>query len=82
MNNQTDVNFEQILEAALSIKGHAHNTPVLTNGAADALTQAQLYFKCENLQRTGSFKFKGAQTRSEAIFPREANSGVFQQNPP
>ncbi|HWZ49518.1 MAG TPA: pyridoxal-phosphate dependent enzyme [Herbaspirillum sp.] len=60
MNNQTDVNFEQILEAALSIKGHAHNTPVLTNGAADALTQAQLYFKCENLQRTGSFKFRGA----------------------
>ena len=30
--------------------------------------------------RTGSFKFKGAQTRSEAIFPRDANSGVFQQN--
>ena len=60
MNNQTDVNFEHILDAVQSIKGHAHNTPVLTNSAADELTQAQLYFKCENLQRTGSFKFRGA----------------------
>lgn len=60
MNNQTDVNFEHILEAALSIQGHAHHTPVLTNRAADELTQAQLFFKCENLQRTGSFKFRGA----------------------
>ncbi|GAC1609724.1 MAG: threo-3-hydroxy-L-aspartate ammonia-lyase [Aquirhabdus sp.] len=60
MTNQTDVNFEQILEATRSIKGYAHNTPVLTNGVADELARAQLYFKCENLQHTGSFKFRGA----------------------
>ena len=60
MNNQTDVNFEHILDATDSIKGHAHHTPVLTNSAVDEFTQAQLYFKCENFQRTGSFKFRGA----------------------
>jgi threonine dehydratase len=38
----------------------AQRTPVLTSRTADELTGAQLYFKCENFQRMGAFKFRGA----------------------
>ena len=46
--------------AALRLQNVAHRTPVLRSGMADELLGAQVFFKCENLQRTGSFKFRGA----------------------
>jgi threonine dehydratase len=49
-----------ILKAAKILNGHAHKTPVLTSTHADALTKAKIFFKCENLQRIGAFKFRGA----------------------
>ncbi|GAB1386778.1 threo-3-hydroxy-L-aspartate ammonia-lyase [Melaminivora sp.] len=49
-----------VLAAAQRLQGVAHRTPVLRSGMADQLLGAQLYFKCESLQRTGSFKFRGA----------------------
>ena len=49
-----------VVDAAHRLRGMAHRTPVLRSSTADALLGAQLFFKCENLQRTGSFKFRGA----------------------
>jgi hypothetical protein len=46
--------------AALRIASHAHRTPVLRSRSLDALSGAWIVFKCENLQRAGAFKFRGA----------------------
>jgi threonine dehydratase len=54
------VDFSDIDGAALRLRGVAHRTPVLTSRSADAATGAHLFFKCENLQRAGAFKFRGA----------------------
>ena len=47
-------------DAAGRIAGVAHRTPVVTSRSVDARTRAQVFFKCENLQRAGAFKFRGA----------------------
>lgn len=52
--------FDDVSEAAHRLKGMAHHTPVLRSTTADTLLGAQLFFKCENLQRMGAFKFRGA----------------------
>ena len=49
-----------VLQAANRLKGLVHRTPILRSTAADEKYNAQFFFKCENLQRTGSFKFRGA----------------------
>jgi threonine dehydratase len=54
------ISFEDVRAAARRLEGHAHRTPVLRSRTADTLTGAQLFFKCENLQRMGAFKFRGA----------------------
>ncbi len=52
--------FADVARAADRIAGVAHRTPVLTSRTADAMTGASLFFKAENLQRGGAFKFRGA----------------------
>jgi threonine dehydratase len=52
--------FDLVLRAAQALQGVAHRTPVLTSSTFDALTQAEVHFKCENFQRVGAFKFRGA----------------------
>jgi threonine dehydratase len=52
--------YADVVDAAARIEGHAHRTPVLRSRTADAMVGAQIYFKCENLQRIGAFKFRGA----------------------
>jgi threonine dehydratase len=52
--------YDDVVAAAARLDGHAHRTPVLRSRSADALLGAELVFKCENLQRTGAFKFRGA----------------------
>ena len=52
--------YDDVAEAAHRLKGMAHRTPVLRSSTADALLGAELFFKCENLQRMGAFKFRGA----------------------
>ena len=54
------VTINQIEEAHERIKPFIHRTMVLTNQSLDELTGAKIYFKCENFQKTGSFKFRGA----------------------
>ncbi|CAO3428431.1 threo-3-hydroxy-L-aspartate ammonia-lyase [Azospirillum doebereinerae] len=54
------ISFADVAGAAERIAGVAHRTPVLTSATADALTGGRLFFKCENFQRTGAFKIRGA----------------------
>jgi len=54
------VNYTDVVTAAARLQGAAHRTPVLTSSTADARTGAKLFFKPENLQRMGAFKFRGA----------------------
>jgi threonine dehydratase len=54
------VTFDDVVVAASVLQGNAHRTPVLTSRTVDARTGARVYFKCENLQRGGAFKFRGA----------------------
>ena len=52
--------FDDVLEAAQRIKPYIHQTPVLTSSFMNELTGAQLFFKCENFQKAGAFKVRGA----------------------
>jgi threonine dehydratase len=54
------IDHSDVLSAQARIRGHALRTPILRSDVADRLTGGELYFKCENLQRTGAFKFRGA----------------------
>lgn len=54
------VTYADVQAAANRIKGVAHRTPVMTSRTGDELAGAKVYFKCENLQRGGAFKFRGA----------------------
>lgn len=66
------------LEAARARLGSvAHRTPVLTCASLDRAAGAQLFFKCENFQRTGSFKFRGAWNTVQSLAPAEAARGVL-----
>ncbi|HEV2289958.1 MAG TPA: pyridoxal-phosphate dependent enzyme [Candidatus Acidoferrales bacterium] len=58
------------------IRAHIHRTPVFTSETLDAMTGAQLFFKCENLQKTGSFKFRGATNAVFSLTEEEARRGV------
>jgi threonine dehydratase len=65
------------IEAAASrIRAHAHRTPVLRSRNLDALAGAELFFKCENLQRTGAFKFRGACNAVWSLDDAQAARGV------
>jgi threo-3-hydroxy-L-aspartate ammonia-lyase len=59
--------FADVAEAARRLEGVAHRTPVLTSRTADAMAGAQLFFKAENLQRGGAFKFRGAYNAISAL---------------
>ena len=68
--------YEDVLAAAARIHGHAHRTPVLRSTTADALLGAQVFFKCENLQRAGAFKFRGAFNALSRFTPEQRRAGV------
>ena len=52
--------FADVVAAAGRIEGHAHHTPVMRSSTLDQRLGAQVFFKCENFQRMGAFKFRGA----------------------
>ena len=54
------VSLKDVLDAARRIRPVVHETPVLTSKSLDAMAGVQLFFKAENLQKTGSFKARGA----------------------
>ncbi len=71
------VTYDDIASAHQRIKGVARRTPVLTSTTADALVGAELFFKCENLQRMGAFKFRGAYNALSQLGPEERKRGVL-----
>jgi threonine dehydratase len=70
------VTLEDIKQAALTLRGHAVRTPLLNSPEIDARTGARVLFKPEVLQRTGSFKFRGAYTKLCSIPPERRAAGV------
>ncbi|WP_266170827.1 pyridoxal-phosphate dependent enzyme [Dyella subtropica] len=68
--------FEQICDAAARIAPYATVTPVLRSARLDALVGAELHFKCENLQRGGAFKFRGACNAVWSLDDAQAARGV------
>ena len=70
------ISHADIRAAAARLDGIAHRTPVATSHTADQRTGAQLYFKCENLQRMGAFKFRGAYNALSQFTPEQRSAGV------
>jgi threonine dehydratase len=71
------VTFDDIAAAHERIKPHARRTPVMTSGQVDQIAGAKLFFKCENLQRMGAFKFRGAFNALSQLSPEDRRRGVL-----
>lgn len=70
------VTYSDIEAAARRLEGVAHRTPVVTSRTFDELAGCQAFFKCENLQRMGAFKFRGAYNALSTLTPAEKERGV------
>jgi threonine dehydratase len=75
-----NLTWKAIVEAHARIQPRIHRTPVLTSASLDAMTGARLFFKCENFQRTGSFKIRGASNAILALSEQEAACGIVTQS--
>ena len=72
----TRPNLSAIRAAHARIRPFIHRTPVLTCSALDALVGASLFFKCENFQKVGAFKIRGATNAVLSLTDEEASRGV------
>lgn len=68
--------FDSVQEAARRIDPYVHRTPVLTNASLNRLVNAELFFKCENFQKVGAFKFRGACNAVFSLSAEEVSRGV------
>lgn len=68
--------FEDVEQAHRRISNKVHRTPVLTSSSINESSGAELYFKCENFQKTGSFKFRGATNALLQLSGEELSKGV------
>jgi threonine dehydratase len=69
--------FSEIQAAALRVRGVAHRTPIVTSRTLDERVGAQVFLKCENLQRVGAFKIRGAWNAVSQLSPEEKRRGVI-----
>ncbi len=69
--------FDDVVAAAARIDGHAHKTPVLRSSTLDQRLGAQVFFKCENFQRMGAFKFRGAFNALSRFDAAQRGAGVI-----
>lgn len=79
MNQMTDMyipTFDDVKAAHERIKPHIHRTPVLTSSYFNDLTGAELFFKCENFQKAGAFKVRGASNAVFGLSDEQAAKGV------
>lgn len=74
--SQSIPTFKDIENAHNRISDKVHHTPVLTSSSINELYDTELYFKCENFQKTGSFKFRGAYNAVQQLSDQEASHGV------
>jgi threo-3-hydroxy-L-aspartate ammonia-lyase len=77
MSNNNSVTITDVQSAANSLFGIAHRTPVLTSRLINERTNSQVFFKCENFQRTGSFKFRGAYNALSQLSEAQKQRGVI-----
>src|SRR3954454_18843726 len=68
--------FADVADAATQIAGVAHRTPVTTSRSVNARTGAEVFFKCESLQRAGAFKFRGAYNALSRLTTDERRRGI------
>ena len=68
--------YADVVDAAERLAGHAHRTPVLTSRTVDDEFGAPVFFKCENFQRMGAFKFRGAFNALSRFDRRQREAGV------
>ena len=68
--------YDDVAAAASRLAGQAHRTPVLTSQTADDESGARLFFKCENFQRMGAFKFRGAYNALASFDAAQRRGGV------
>ncbi|MEO6270296.1 MAG: pyridoxal-phosphate dependent enzyme, partial [Lautropia sp.] len=68
--------YRDVEAAAARLEGVARRTPVMTSRTVDRLLDANLFFKCENLQRIGAFKFRGAYNAIAQLDPDRRRAGV------
>jgi threonine dehydratase len=73
---QLAISFDDVCQAAERIRGVANRTPVVTSRTLDQLAGAKVFLKCENLQRGGAFKFRGAYNRLVCLSQEERAQGV------
>jgi threonine dehydratase len=71
------LNFDDILQARERLGGVAHRTPVVTSRQFNRQTGCEVFFKCENLQRAGAFKFRGAYNKIASLPEDERGRGVL-----
>lgn len=71
------VTITDVEAAAQRLAGIAHRTPVLTSKTVNERTHSQVFFKCENFQRTGSFKFRGAYNALSQLSEEQKQKGVL-----
>jgi threo-3-hydroxy-L-aspartate ammonia-lyase len=69
--------YADVVEAAARLKGHAHRTPVHTSATLNAEIGAEVFLKCENLQRMGAFKFRGAFNAIAKLSAEQRAKGVL-----
>lgn len=69
--------YDDVLAAAKRLEGHAHRTPVRTSRTIDEALGAKLFFKCENFQRMGAFKFRGGFNALSAFTPEQKKRGAI-----
>ncbi|HKO98620.1 MAG TPA: threonine/serine dehydratase [Pyrinomonadaceae bacterium] len=70
------LNLELIREAAARIEGRVHRTPVMASRSFNERAGCEVFFKCENLQRAGAFKIRGATNKILSLTPEERQHGV------
>jgi threonine dehydratase len=76
-SNQREVpDLKDIQDAARRIRPYAHHTPVITCSSLNGMVEAELFFKCENLQKVGAFKFRGAANTVFSLSDQQAARGV------
>ena len=81
MTTQISISRQDMLDCHSRIEPHVYRTPVMTSRQLNEYTGAELFFKCENFQRTGSFKMRGA-TNAVLVFRKAIAVVAWSHIPP
>ncbi|WAZ25786.1 pyridoxal-phosphate dependent enzyme [Streptomyces cinnabarinus] len=76
MTTTPPLTLDDVRDAATRLRGVAHRTPVLRSRTLDGLVGAEVFLKCENFQRVGAFKFRGAYNAASRLTPEQLARGI------